>query len=186
MQENRLTATQIAEILAAALEVQDEDKENLHHRVRYLAKKHYLRDGRTIDKRGTLDFPTSEVYRAAILCEFLAYSIDVKVASAALEQAEADYRPGVANYPASAKRDGGWAFSDVLGTALQGIRAGEDWWLIVELRRSGTSDGAGLVGRYAHSEEERTDVDAIFGRAPAATVLRVSLTKLYGNIMERL
>ena len=186
MQEDRRTATQIAEILAVALEVQEEDKENLHHRVRYLAKKHYLHDGRTIDKRGTLDFPISEVFRAALLCEFLAFSIDVKVASAALKQAETAYRPGVGNYPASAKKEGGWAFSDTLSTVLQGVRAGEDWWLVVELRRSGTSDGAGLVGRYAHSEEERTDVDAIFGRAPAATVLRVSLTKLYGNIMERL
>jgi hypothetical protein len=186
MQEDRRTATQIAEILAAALEVQEEDKENLHHRVRYLAKKHYLRGGRAIDKRGTLDFPVSEVFRAAILCEFLAFSIDVKVASAALKQAETAYRPGVGNYPASAKKEGGWAFSDTLSTVLQGVRAGEDWWLVVELRRSGTSDGAGLVGRYAHSEEERTDVDAIFGRSPAATVLRVSLTKLYGNIMDRL
>lgn len=186
MQEDRLTATQIADILAPALEVEAEDKENLHHRVRYLAKKHYLRGGRAIDKRGTLDFPATEVYRAAILCEFLAFSIDVKVASAALKQAEADYRPGVGNYPASAKKDSGWAFSDVFSTALKGIRAGEDWWLVVELRRSGTSEGAGLVARYAHSEEERVDVDAIFGRAPAATVLRVSLTKLYGNIMERL
>ena len=186
MQEDRLTATQIAEILAAALEVQEEDKDNLHHRVRYLAKKHYLRGGRTIDKRGTLDFPTSEVYRAAILCEFLAFSIDVKVASAALEQAETAYHPGALNYPSSAKTDGGWTFPDPLSTVLRGVRAGEDWWLVVELRRSGTSEGAGLVSRYAHSEEERTDVDAIFGSAPAATVLRVSLTKLYGNIMERL
>jgi hypothetical protein len=186
MQDDRFTATQIAEILAAALEVQEEDKENLHHRVRYLAKKHYLHDGRKIDKRGTLAFPVSEVFRAALFCEFLAFTIDVKVAAAALKQAQAEYRPGVGNYPVSAKKDGGWAFSDVLNTARQGIRAGEDWWLIVELRRSGTSDGAGLVGRFAHSEEERTDVDAIFGRAPAATVLRVSLTKLYGNILKRL
>lgn len=186
MQEERLTATKIAEILAAALEVQIEDKDNFHHRVRYLAKKKYLHNGREIDKRGTLDFPVTEVYRAAILCEFLAFSMDIKVASAALKQAEDDFRPRVGNFPHSARKGGGWAFSDCLNTVLRGIEAGEVWWLVVELRRSGTSDGAGLVGRYAHSEEERTDVDAIFGRAPAATVLRVNLSTLYGKILERL
>lgn len=186
MEEKRLTATNIADILAPAMEVQDFDRDNLHHRVRYLAKKHFLLGGRTIDKRGTLEFPTSEVFRAAILCEFLAFSMDLKVASSALEQAERDFRPPFGNYPNSARQDGGWTFSDCLGTVLRGFDAGETWWLIVELRRSGASDAAGLVGRYAHADEERADVDAIFGRVPAATVLKVNLTKLFEKILERL
>lgn len=186
MEEKRLTATKIAEIVAAALEVQDEDKDNLHHRIRYLAKKRYLIGGQKIDNRGTLDFPASQVYRAAILCEFLAFSMDVKVAAAALTQADANFHPRVENYPNSARQDGGWTFLDCLGTVLRGIKTGEDWWLVVELRRSGTSEGAGLVGRYAHADEQKIDVDAIFGRAPVATVLKVNLTRLYGKILEKL
>ena len=185
MEETRLTATQIGDILVAALEVRAEDKSNLHHRVRYLAKKQYLGDGRTIDNRGTQDFPTSEVYRAALLCEFLAFSIDVKVASTVLKQAEKGFRLNIRNYPVSARRDGGWAFSDWLDTILNGINYGETWWLLVKLGRSGTSHGAGLIGSFAHAEEERVDVDFIFERAAAATVLKINLTTLYGQIRER-
>ena len=186
MDEKRFTAANIADVLADTFEVQDEDKGNLRHRVRYLAKKHYLRGGKAIDKRGTLDFPTSEVFHAAILCEFLSLSMDIKIASSALKQAEKDFRLSPGNYPDSARRHGGWAFSGYLETVLRGIEADEDWWLVVELRRSGTIDAAGLLGRFTHANEQRADVDATFGRAPAATVLKVNLTKLFGKILENL
>ena len=185
MEERRLTATNIAEILGNALEVQEADRENLHHRVRYLAKKHYLNGGRKIDHRGTLDFPVSEVFRAAILCEFLAFSMDVKVASAALEEAEKlQLLPG--SYPASARTDSGWSFSGGLETVVRSVEAGEDWLLVVELRRSGRSGAAGLVGRYARANDHRPDVDDIFGRAATATFFTVRLTKLFAEILEGL
>lgn len=185
MKEKRFTATNIAEILGDALEVQDADRENLHHRIRYLAKKHYLNGGRKIDNRGTLDFPVSEVFRAAILCEFLAFSMDVKIASTALRDAEELCLPP-GSYPNSARTDGGWLFSGGLGTVVEGVSAGEDWLLVVELRRSGPSGAAGLVGRYARASIQLPDVDVIFGRAATATVLTVNLTKLFTEISKGL
>lgn len=185
MKEKRFTATKIAEILGDALEVQEVDRENMHHRVRYLAKKHYLFGGRIIDNRGTLDFPVSEVFRAAILCEFLAFSMDVKVASAALEEA-AKLRLPPSSYPASARTDSGWSFSGGLGTVVRGVEFGEDWFLVVELRRSGRSGVAGLVGRYVRAKDQEPDVNEIFGRAAPATFFTVRLTNLFAEILERL
>lgn len=182
MKEQRYTATRIAEILGDALEVQEADKESVHHRVRYLAKKEYLRNGQKIDKRGTLDFPASEVFRAAILCEFLAMSMDVKVALTGMREAEAlRFPPG--EYPASTKTPGGWSFSGGLSQAIRGVESGEEWLLLFELRRSGEVGGGGPVAKYVLADEDQPDVNDIYGRTKAATVLTVNLKSLFTPIL---
>lgn len=181
MDEKRYTATQIADLLADALEYQDSAKSNMHHRVRYLSKKGYLRHGKSIDNRGTLDFPPSEVYRAAVFCEFLGLSIDMKVASSALQRAE-DYHP-MLNKPESSRVKGGWQFSGGLATALRGASVGEQWKLFVVLNRSGHSADAGLTAFYTFLGEGRETIDDVFGREEAATILVIDLTKLFKNLI---
>jgi len=184
MAENRFTATQIGDILADALEYSDESRSNLRHRVRYLAKKHHLLNGCKIDERGTLEFPKSEVYRAALYCEFLGLSMDIKVAAQALQQAE-DFKPFL-NKPESARVDGGWNFSGGLSSAVRGVGAGEKWKLVILLQRSGHSTEAGLKSFYTWENDRSTDVDAILGREGASTALDIDLCSLFGSLLHRI
>jgi hypothetical protein len=181
MSDNRYTATQIADLLADALEYQDSAKSNMHHRVRYLAKKSYLAHGKSIDNRGTLDFPVSEVYRAAVFCEFLGMSMDMKIAASALQRAESLHLGP--NMPESARVEGGWQFSGGLAAAVRGVNAGENWKLFVVLKRSGHSTDAGLHAFYTWSEEARESIDELYGRNEAATKMVIDLTRLFKNLV---
>lgn len=183
MDEHRYTATNIADLIADALEYDDEAKRNMHHRVRYLAKKGHLQDGRAIDKRGTLDFPASEVYRAAIYCEFLGLTMDIVAASTALQRAE-EFHP-MFDKPESARVEGGWHFSGGLASAVRGVRTGEHWQLFVVLKRSGHSTEAGLSAFYTWSEEQIENVDKIYGREAAATSVRIDLSELFKNLVRK-
>jgi len=177
---NRFTATQIADLLADALEYQDSAKSNMHHRVRYLAKRSYLANGKSIDNRGTLDFPVSEVYRAAVFCEFLGLSMDMKIAASAMQRAE-NLHLGL-DKPKSARVEGGWQFSGGLAAAVRGVKAGEHWKLFVVLKRSGHSADAGLHAFYTWSEDARESIDDLYGREEAATKMVIDLTKLFKNL----
>jgi hypothetical protein len=183
MTEDQFSASQIGEILADALEVSTEARNNLQHRVRYLAKKNYLKEGRKIDQRGTLQFPTSEVYRAAILCEFLNLSMDMKIAIGILERAERFNPIGELPESARIKDGGGYTFHGGLSDAVRGIAFGEKWKLIVTLQRSGYESDAGIAARYVSPKESSVNVDRLFGRAAAATIVAIDLTALFEKIV---
>lgn len=182
MSEKRYTATQIADLLADALEYQDSAKSNVRHRVRYLAKKNHLAHGKSIDNRGTLDFPVSEVYRAAVFCEFLGLSMDIKIAKSALQRAES-LHVGLGK-PDSARVEGGWQFGVGLDPAIRGIKAGENWKLVVVLKRSGHRSDAGPQTFFTWSEETRESIDEFYGREEAATTIFIDLNKLFKNLIR--
>lgn len=186
MDNRRHTATNISDVIGNVQEVQDSAKDVLQRRIRYLSKKHYLRGGREIDKRGTLDFPFSEVFRAAIYCEFLALSMDIKVASAALQKAEElRFVPG--NYPVSMQTDGGWRFDDGgLAAAVHGVGSGEEWLLVIEIKRSGENGNAGMVAHYTVVGHQKPNVDVMLGSAVTATTLTISLEKLFTGLLNQL
>lgn len=186
MSDQKYTATNMSEIIGNAQEVQDSAKDILHNRTRYLSKKKYLCDGSELDKRGTLGFPVSEVFRAAIYCEFLALSMDIKVASTALQKAEKlRFAPG--NYPASMQTDGGWPFDKGgLAAAVHGVDAGEEWLLVIEIKRSGESVGAGLVAHYSVVGHEHPNVDVMLGSAVTATTLTINLKTLFTGLLGQL
>jgi hypothetical protein len=183
MTEDQFSATRIGEILADALEFAADARQNLQHRVRYLAKKEHLQHGCEVDGRGTLHFPKSEVYRAAILCEFLSLSMDMKIATEVLRKAER-YNPS-GEQPDSARIEGGggYIYHGGLSTAVRGVAAGEQWTLILTLQRSGYMSDAGIAARYVSPKEASVNVDRLFGRAPAATIVAIDLTALFAKIV---
>ncbi|MCA2012902.1 hypothetical protein LCM17_15500 [Cereibacter sphaeroides] len=183
MTEDQFSASKIGELLADALEIAEEARNNLQHRVRYLAKKEHLQYGRAVDGRGTLHFPKSEVYRAAILCEFLSLSMDMKIATEVLRNAER-YTP-IGEPPDSAriKGGGGYIYHGGLSTAVRGVAAGEQWTLMLTLQRSGYISDAGMSARYVSPKDASVNVDRIFGRAPAATIVAIDLTALFERIV---
>lgn len=186
MSDKTYTATYISDVIGNAQEVQASAKDILHRRTRYLSKKHYLHHGRKLDDRGTLGFPVSEIFRAAIYCEFLALSMDIKVASAALEEAEKlRFAPG--NYPASMQTNGGWPFDEGgLAAAVHGVDTGEEWLLVVEIKRSNQSGGAGLLAHYTVIGHEKPNVDVILGSAVTATTLTINLKTLFTGLLDQL
>lgn len=183
MTEEQFSASRVGEILADALEVSTEARSNLQHRVRYLAKKGYLKHGREVDRRGTLLFPKSEVYRAAILCEFLNLSMNMQIATDVLRMAERYNPHGKLPESAQIKGGGGYIFRGGLSAAVQGIAAGEQWTLMLTLQRSGYLSDAGISARYLSSTETSANIDGRLGRAPAATTVTVDLTALFAKIV---
>jgi len=185
MEDERYTATQIAELLCDALEVTHDAQNNLHFRVKYLAKKAHLRGGRKTDARGTLDFPKSEVFRAVLFNEFLGLSMDIAAAAKALDQAE-DFHP-MGQHPQSARAPGGsgWNYRGGLASAVRGVAAGELWHLVLTLQRSGHSSNAGLRAQYTWSDENVEEADRVLGRKAAATTVTVNLRLLFEDLIER-
>ncbi|RCW84121.1 hypothetical protein [Paracoccus lutimaris] len=183
MAEDQFSASRIGEVLADALEFATDDRDNLQHRVRYLAKKGHLKHGREVDGRGTLHFPKSEVYRAAILCEFLSLSMDMKIATEVLRKAER-YNP-IGEQPDSARIEGGggYIYQGGLSTAVRGVASGEQWTLKLTLQRSGYMSDAGIAARYVSPRETSVDVDRLFGRARSATIVSIDLTALFEKIV---
>lgn len=183
MTEDQFSASRIGEILADALEVSTEARNNLQHRVRYLAKKNYLSEGRIIDQRGTLQFPKSEVYRAAIMCEFLNLSMDMKFATAVIKMAERFNPIGEPPESAWITGGGGFSFHGGLSDVVRGVSSGEQWSLMLTLQRSGYDSDSGIAARYVSPNESSVNVDRLFGRAPAATIVAVDLTALFAKIL---
>ena len=183
MTEDRYTATRIAEEITLALGVSGEAESALQHRVRYLAKKGHLQDGKKVDARGTLEFLKIEVFRAALFCELLAASMDVRSVRDALEQAQ-DFHPGAGQYPDSARTEGGWTYQGGgLGAALQGVFAGEKWTLVLSVMRPGFNDEGGLRAFYTWEGNERENVDQLMGRKPEALKIIVDLNVLFSGLI---
>jgi hypothetical protein len=187
MSKTEFTASQIAGALSVSFGEEESANSKLHHRIRYLAKKEHLVNGRKVDDRGTLVFPKTEVYRAALYNELLSLTMDVGMAANAINKAEA-YNPRV--HPGSAKGSkGGYNYSGGLPTSVRGVEAGEEWALILTVARAGHSSEANISAQYLWQGEERSIddqdfLDAIFGRNRCATRLRIDLKELFAPLIR--
>lgn len=124
------TATEIAELLAAADNLRLADHTNIHNRVKYLAKREILKPSRRIDARGTLAFTGPEVFRAAVLVDLVGLAMDVRALEAVNDAATKHFIvPG--GFAPSQRYDGGYVSHGGLADAVQGVAQGESWFLKV-------------------------------------------------------
>lgn len=189
MADSKFTATQIGEIICDAWKLHPVERDNLQHKVRYIAKKQYLRHGSKADARGTLKFPKSEIYRAALFCEFLDADVDIRKVSEAVNQAET-YRPLKNPESARAKSGGGFNYPGGLATAVRGVAFGESWRLLLTRMRSSLADARGTYGRYVWSGEEEAESDTaalavLYGKPHAALIQSIDLNAAFHDIVKK-
>jgi len=191
MSDEKFTATQIGEIICDAWGLEQGARNNLQHKVRYTAKKGYLRNGTKADARGTLEFPKSEVFRAAIFCEFLEADADINRIGEAINHAER-FTPTVNPASARAPKGGGFEYSGGgLAVAVRGVAACENWRFIVSRARSPLADGKAIYGRYLWSGEDESDDDSkalsiFYGKPHAALIQEVDLNAAFGDIIKKI
>ncbi len=180
-------ASRIHEILCQADDLEPAKQPALLNRIRYLAKRELLRNGRRIDERGTLAFPKLEVYRAAIFCDLAGLAMDVRALAPITDAAVRRHSLGSVK-PPSLKIEGGWRSAGGLIDSILGVDAGEQWWLIMEYKLADHSFGGGVAADFlwdgAKNPEAEETARQLLGRKPIRTSARIDLSALFGGIIQ--
>lgn len=182
------TATEIANLLCEAEDLDLANHTQLHNRLKYIAKRKILEASRELDKRGTLAFAPLEVYRAAVLCELIGLAIDARTLSVVVDAAGAQH-PLTHNAP-SMKGSGFSHSRGGLWNAVRGTAQGEDWFLKVWRVNPSHSEGEDVRAQFVYGDapicdlEGDKEVAALQGRKPSRSHVSVNLKPLFAPIIE--
>ncbi|ODT17492.1 MAG: hypothetical protein ABS35_25690 [Kaistia sp. SCN 65-12] len=147
-----------------------------------------MEGGHVVDRRGTVDYPAIEVYRAALLDALANMGLD-HVALGVVMDAGAE-RQFQANFAPSQIADG---VAKPLGSfedAVRGIAAGENWRLIVAtfppmaVEIDGFHCGKGLHARFEWSGDAIAMPIERFDGAKPRALLTVNLASLWRPLVE--
>ena len=183
---DRFTVTEIADLICRADGLTLSDHGRAHHQVTNAVRRGLLKDGETIDRRGTVAFPLLEVYRARIIKAFADLSIDMVFVRDALERAalSGSLSFDEAERPERMRTEGGWYSRGPLVDAIEGVAAGEAWELRLRLRAPGLGGGQSRVDArfvWLDRPEKTTDrVEALKG--PVQAEVRLDLTNLFRGL----
>jgi hypothetical protein len=182
----RYTISDIASVLEADSINRPGDWADAHRRVRGYATRELLEGGKVVDRRGTVDFPVEECFRAALLDALSAhemnhYSLAVICDAGAEKLFQARFAPSQ-HVGGVAKPEGG--FLD----AVRGVAAGEQWDLRVCTYAPAAVELEGFLGsraKYVRFEwaGDQIPLDRYDGSKPR-TELRVDLTALWSPIVS--
>lgn len=180
------TATEIAEKICAAQELTLGDNTALHNRLKYIAKRGVLKNGRAVDGRGTLAFAKLEVFRAAVFVELIGLAMDFRALEAVTNNAATKF----AVLAASQKVPGGSLSRGGLVDAINGVAAGEQWFLKLWRVNPGLMDPEHIAAAFVPEEVtdaqlwDNADLDKRLGRKPSRAHVTVDLTALFLPIIE--
>lgn len=178
----QMTVTEIAEAICEADDLRLADHTRAYSQVRTAVRRGLLRGGIEIDKRGTLAFPVTEVYRARIFNALADFSIDL---AAVGDEIEASINRAVTKV----KRPLGKASAGTqpsFETIIRGARAGDLWRLEIRLYKPGHESGRRLVARLFLEGDPVPSprVEEAFGTGPAQAVLTLDLVELFRGLPE--
>jgi hypothetical protein len=181
-----ITATRMTEILCLASGQGVTDQLKTQERVRYLSKRgDFLRGGEEADKRGTMVYPTLEVYRAALILELLSFGMDVRAINAVNDADAASPEPGDPKRSSNGR----------LLAAVRGVASGEKGW-VFELSKlnPGYATPESLKGRFYFAPgvtDEDRDAENVFaqvvqdvvGALPPTSRMTIDLFGLFTRII---
>lgn len=186
--KSEYTATEIANVLCEAENLELANHAQIHNRLKYIAKRGILTVSRELDKRGTLAFAPLEIYRAAVLCELIGLAIDTRTLAVVLESA-ARHFPLVAEAP-SLRKDGYNLSRGGLRDAVNGAAQGEAWFLKIWRVNPSREEGEGVRAEFVYQDvpicklEGDAELAAIRGRKPSRTFVSVDLSALFTPIIK--
>lgn len=179
------TATEIAEKICDAQKLTLGDNTALHNRLKYIAKRGVLKNGRAIDGRGTLAFGKLELFRAAIFVELIGLAMDVRALDAVTANAATRFD---ASAP-SQRVPGGRQSRGGLIDAIRGVAAGEQWFLKLWRVNPGILEPEHIKAAFVRDKEDGKEpwdsakVDLVHQRQPSRAHVTVDLTALFGPII---
>lgn len=186
-QTEEYTATEIAEKICATQELTLGDNTALHNRLKYIAKRGVLQNGRAVDGRGTLAFAKLELFRAAVFLELIGLAMDVRALEAVTNAAtEKPQNHGTT----SQKVSGGYLSRGGLADAINGVAAGEQWFLKLWRVNPGHTDPEHIKAAFVPDTVVdkqlwgSNKVDSALGRQPSRAHVTVDLTALFLPIIE--
>lgn len=180
------TATEIAEKICAAQELTLGDNTVLHNRLKYIAKRGVLKNGRTVDGRGTLAFAKLELFRAAVFVELIGLAMDVRALEAVTDNAAKKFNV----LAPSQDVPGGSVSRGGLLDAINGVAAGEQWFLKLWRVNPGLLDPEHIAAAFVPETVSDSDlwgnakVDATHKRKPSRAHVTVDLTALFDPIIK--
>ncbi len=180
------TATEIAEKICAAQELTLGDNTALHNRLKYIAKRGVLKNGRSIDGRGTLAFGKLELFRAAVFVELIGLAMDVRALEAVTDSAAKKFNV----LAPSQDVPGGSVSRGGLLDAINGVAAGEQWFLKLWRVNPGFLDAEYIAAAFVPETVADSDlwgnakVDEIQKRKPSRMYVTVDLTALFEPIIK--
>lgn len=180
------TATEIAEKICSAQELTLGDNTALHNRLKYIAKRGILKPARTVDGRGTLAFAKLELFRAAVFVELIGLAMDVRALEAVTNNAAKKFNV----LAPSQKVPGGSLSRGGLVDAINGVAAGEQWFLKLWRVNPGLMDPEHIAAAFVPTEVEdaqlwaNTGLDSKLGRKPSRVHVTVDLTALFRPLIE--
>lgn len=177
------TASQMHDAYCKASGLDPQKNPSILNRFRYMAKRGLLAGGTIIDERGTYAFPKIEVFRASIYTELAGVAMDIR-AFGPIGEAAARRHPDGLRVPSSMKRDGGFYSRGGLWDSIHGVAQGENWTLLIELKRPGISTEGGMTAEFICDDVATTPgtseaVDTILGRKQVRTRVSVDLGNLF-------
>jgi hypothetical protein len=180
------TVTDIAEEICRADDLRLGDHAIAHSQVRNAVRRGMLKDGKVIDKRGTLAFPPLEIYRARILNTLADLSIDLAKIEEPLESALANsgHLPVL---PERCRFEGATLWRGLVDI-VEGVRNGEEWTMALRLHRPGYVTQKRIIIEFDWSENRRW-----WGEEPEGTaknlatgapqaVLTIDLVNLFAGL----
>lgn len=195
----KYTATEIADIICQAQGLSLGYHTELHNRLKYIAKRGMLRDGKAVDGRGTLAFPKLEIFRAAVFVELIGLAMDVRALSAVNDAASRmrAYKDVFSQSSAFRNDDGrqtGETYSqgglkDAIFSAYLGGKR-HKWLLKIWRVNPGKLDPECIKAEFVPdivTESElwaNTQADEILGRQPTRAHVSVDLFELFNPITK--
>jgi hypothetical protein len=186
----KYTATEIADIICKAQGLTLGYHTELHNRLKYVAKRGMLRDGKAVDGRGTLAFPKLEIFRAAVFVELIGLAMDVRALTAvndAADRLNAYWGPIATSGCDASYSQGG--LKDAVRSSEFDL-GGDYWFLKIWRVNPGRIDPEYIKAAFVPGkikDEElwgNSKADEILGRKPTRAHVSVDLSILFRPIVK--